>query len=60
MTLRDASMDYQLHSDLLLRALGRGGAPVDLAKAQQHYDSAIIALRTLGTALREARQEKAR
>ena len=49
--LRNALLDFQGHRDILERALGRGGAPVDLAKARAGIPETEAALRELAKLL---------
>ena len=48
MTLIDiARLEFDLHAGLLQRALGRGGAPVDLTRAQAELAATETALQAL-------------
>ena len=49
----EARLDYELHADALARALGTGGAPVDLGRAEQELDAVAAALEVLRTLLAE-------
>lgn len=51
MNLHDARLEYELHSDVLQRACGRGGAPVDLDRARAELDHTEDALRQLRAVL---------
>ncbi len=53
--LNDARLEYELHSNRLQRALGRGGAPVDLELARTEIAEAAAALQRIGQMLGEKR-----
>jgi len=46
-----ARLNFELHGSLLERALGRGGAPVDLARADAELQATKAALEALARAL---------
>ena len=47
----EARLDFELHANALERALGRGGAPVDLDRARAELDGVATALGVLRSAL---------
>lgn len=49
--LHDALLDFELPADILERALGRGGAPVDLNRARAAIPEAQAALRRIAELL---------
>lgn len=49
--LHDAQLSYQLVSDQLQRACGRGGAPLDLTRAQRGVADTAAALHRLAEAI---------
>jgi len=51
--LDNARLDFELPAGQLCRALGRGGAPVDLAIARAELIAAAAALRALDVLLRK-------
>jgi hypothetical protein len=51
-----ARLDFELHSDLLLRALGCGGARIDLIRAQAELEHTGAALDALATEIVKATQ----
>ena len=49
--LEIARLEYEVHSELLLRALGRGGARVDLDRARAELTEVQVALDAVAVAL---------
>ena len=57
--LHNARLDFELHAEILQRALGRGGAPVDFAIARTEIAEAIAALQRVAELLGEKRPSTA-
>jgi hypothetical protein len=53
MPLDEARLDFELARDQMERALGRGGAPVDLARARAALPRVDAALRLLSELLQD-------
>ena len=49
--LHSARLDLELHGNILERALGRGGAPIDLNQARETIPLVAEALTKLGAIL---------
>jgi hypothetical protein len=49
--IHNLQLEYELHTDILQRSLGRGGAPVNLSRAREELPLARGALDRISEAL---------